>query len=230
MEIGWLGALLMGLFGALHCIGMCGSIMGVLTFSLPPRIRERPATLLGYLLWYSAGRLLSYALAGGLAGAFGAGVLVAVSPRYGHRLLLLTATLIMLAAGFHLAGWFPGLARIEKAGAPVWKKLEPLGRKLLPVDRPWQALLYGMVWGWLPCGLVYSALFIALAQGNFAGGMVFMALFGVGTLPAVLLTGVFAERFLRLAQNPRMRMYAGLLLIVLALATLYLNWNYPEPT
>jgi Uncharacterized conserved protein len=230
VEIGYLGALLMGLFGALHCIGMCGSIMGVLTFSLPPRIREKPATLFSYLLWYSAGRLLSYAVAGGLAGAFGAGVLVAISPQHGHRLLLLAATLIMLAAGFHLAGWFPGLAQIEKAGAPIWKKLEPLGRKLLPVDRPWQALLYGMVWGWLPCGLVYSALFIALAQGNFPGGMLFMTLFGVGTLPAILLTGVFAERFLRIARNPRMRMYAGLLLITLALFTLILNWNYPNLT
>jgi sulfite exporter TauE/SafE len=173
---------------------------------------------------------LSYGLAGGLAGAFGAGVLLTVSPQQGHRVLLLIATLIMLAAGFHLAGWFPGLARVEKIGAPIWQKLEPLGRRLLPVKHPWQAFLYGMIWGWLPCGLVYSALFIALAQGNFLFGMVFMLAFGIGTLPSVLLTGVFAERFLRLARNPRMRMYAGLLLIALALLTLVLNWNYTDFT
>ncbi len=225
MEFGGLGAVLMGLFGALHCIGMCGSIMGVLTFSLPPAIRDKPAGLLTYLFWYSGGRILSYALGGGLAGAFGNGVLLTISPAYGHRLLLLAATFIMLAAGFHLAGWFPELARIEKVGAPIWRALEPLGRRLLPVARPWQAFLYGMIWGWLPCGLVYTALFIALAQGDFLSGMIFMALFGAGTLPALVLTGVFAERFMRLARNPRMRMYAGLLLILLALASLIVNWN-----
>jgi len=221
VEIGGLGALLMGLFGALHCLGMCGSIMGVLTMSLPESIRRRPATLAAYLLWYSTGRLISYSLAGGLAGAFGGGLLLAVTPQYGHRLLSLAATLVMLAAGFHLAGWFPGLAQVEKAGAPIWRRLEPLGRRLLPVSRPWQALLYGMVWGWLPCGLVYSALFIALAQGDFTGGMLFMLLFGLGTLPSMLLTGVFAERFMRVARNSRVRMYAGALLIALALLMLY---------
>jgi len=226
MEIGWLGAFLMGLFGALHCVGMCGSIMGVLTFSLPPQIRDHPVRLFSYLLWYSGGRLLSYSLAGGLAGAFGAGVLLTISPQYGHRILLLFASLLMLAVGFYLAGWFPGLARLEQAGVPVWKKLEPLGRRLLPVTRPAQAFLYGMVWGWLPCGLVYSALFIALAQGTFAAGMVFMFLFGLGTLPAILLTGVFAERVMRIARNPKMRMYAGLLLIAFALASLIINWSY----
>ncbi len=229
MEVGWLGALLMGLFGALHCVGMCGSIAGVLTVSLPDKIRNEPGKLLGYLLLYSGGRLLSYALAGGLAGTFGAGVLLTVSPQFGHRVLLLLATLIMLAAGFHLAGWFPGLANLEKAGVPVWRQLEPLGRKLLPVQRPWQALLYGMIWGWLPCGLVYSALFIALAQGGFLAGMVFMLLFGIGTLPAILLTGIFAHRFMRLARNPRMRMYAGLLLILLGLVTLAYGWGDWEP-
>jgi sulfite exporter TauE/SafE len=83
-----------------------------------------------------------------------------------------------------------------------------------------------MIWGWLPCGLVYSALFVALAQGTFAKGMVFMFLFGLGTLPAVLLTGVFADQVMRTARNPRMRMYAGLLLILFALASLIVNWNY----
>ena len=225
MEIGWLGAFLMGLFGALHCVGMCGSIMGVLTFSLPRQTREHPTRLVAYLGWYSGGRLLSYAMAGGLAGGFGAGILQAISPAWGRTILLLLATVLMLAVGFHLAGWFPGLARIEALGAPIWKKLEPLGRRLLPVRHPLQAFLYGMIWGWLPCGLVYSALFIALAQGGFLPGMVFMLLFGLGTLPAVILTGIFAERLMRLARNPRLRMLAGILLIVLALVSLILNWS-----
>lgn len=214
----------MGLFGALHCVGMCGSIMGVLTFSLPQENRQHPGRLLGYLGYYNTGRVLSYTLAGSLAGAFGAEVLMSISPQYGHSILLLMATSLMVAVGFYLAGWFPGLAYIERAGAPVWRKLEPLGRKLLPVKSSWQALLYGLIWGWLPCGLVYSALFIALGQGSALQGGVFMFLFGLGTLPAVMATGIFAEQVLRFARNPRMRIIAGIALIVFALTGLIINW------
>ncbi|WP_456405291.1 sulfite exporter TauE/SafE family protein [Thiolapillus sp.] len=224
MEIGYLGAFLMGLFGALHCVGMCGSIMGVLTFSLPTEIRKNPLRLMGYFSYYSLGRIISYVLAGALAGAFGAGLLFSISPQYGHSILLLGATLLMIAVGMYLAGWFPAFARIEKAGAPIWKKLEPLGRKLLPVSSPRQALLYGLIWGWLPCGLVYSALFIAVGQGGMLQGGVFMLMFGLGTLPAVWATGIFADQVMRFSRSPNMRMIAGLLLIVFALTGLIINW------
>ncbi len=225
MDTGYLAAFLMGLFGALHCVGMCGSIIGILTFSLPQQIRAQPGALLGYLGYYNFGRMLSYALAGALAGAFGAGLLFRLSPQQGHTILLLFATLLMAATGFYLAGWFPALARIEKLGAPIWKKLEPMGRRLLPVTSPWQALLYGLIWGWLPCGLVYSALFIALGQGSGRQGGLFMLLFGLGTLPATLATGIFAEQIMRVARNPQMRMYAGILLILFAISGLIVNWG-----
>lgn len=224
METDYLAAFLIGLFGTLHCVGMCGSIIGVLTLSLPQEIRQQPPKLMSYLLLYSAGRLLSYTLAGALAGGFGSGLLYSVSPQSGHKVLLLIATGLMVAVGFYLAGWFPKLAYMERMGAPVWQRLEPLGRKLLPVKSPLQALLYGMIWGWLPCGLVYSALFIALAHGNYLTGGVFMFLFGLGTLPAVIGTGIFADQLLRWARNSQIRMYAGILLIALALWGLLINW------
>ncbi len=147
-----------------------------------------------------------------------------ISPQSGHQALLLIATGLMVAVGFYLAGWFPKLAYMERLGAPVWQRLEPLGRKLLPVKSPLQALLYGMIWGWLPCGLVYSALFIALAHGNYLAGGVFMFLFGLGTLPAVIGTGIFADQLLRWARNPQIRMYAGIILVLLALWGLVINW------
>lgn len=224
METDYLAAFLIGLFGTLHCVGMCGSIIGVLTLSLPREIRQRPPGLMSYLLLYSAGRLLSYTLAGALAGGLGGGLLYRISPQSGHQVLLLIATALMLAVGFYLAGWFPKLAYMERLGAPVWQRLEPLGRRLLPVKSPLQAILYGMIWGWLPCGLVYSALFIALAHGNFFTGGVFMFLFGLGTLPAVVGTGIFADQLLRWARNPKIRMYAGMILILLALWGFIINW------
>ena len=224
METDYLAAFLIGLFGAVHCVGMCGSIIGVLTLSLPREIREQPPRLVSHLLFYSAGRLLSYVLAGILAGAFGSGLLYSISPQSGHKVLLLIATGLMVAVGFYLAGWFPRLAYMERMGAPIWRRLEPLGRRLLPVKSPLQALLYGMIWGWLPCGLVYSALFIALAHGNYLAGGVFMLMFGLGTLPAVVGTGIFADQLLRWARNPQIRMYAGIILVVLALWGLLINW------
>lgn len=224
METDYLAAFLIGLFGTLHCVGMCGSIIGVLTLSLPEETRQHPPRLMSYLLLYSAGRLLSYTLAGALAGGFGSGLLYSISPQSGHQVLLLIATSLMVAVGFYLAGWFPKLAYMERLGTPVWQRLEPLGRRLLPVKSPLQALLYGMIWGWLPCGLVYSALFIALAHGSYLTGGVFMFLFGLGTLPAVIGTGIFADQLLRWARNPQIRMYAGIMLILLALSGLLINW------
>lgn len=224
LEANWLSALLMGLFGALHCLGMCGSITGVLTLSLPSSARAHTPQLTAWLGLYNLGRLTSYTLAGAIAGGFGHQILLRISPEYGHTLLLILASVLMIATGFYLAGWFPRLAYIERIGAPIWKKLEPIGSKLLPVRSPLQAVLYGMVWGWLPCGLVYSALFLALAQGQAMQGALFMLFFGIGTLPSVVGTGYFAGHLLRFSQHPQYRRYAGALLIFLALAGLVSNW------
>ncbi|MCP4283950.1 MAG: sulfite exporter TauE/SafE family protein [Gammaproteobacteria bacterium] len=218
----------MGLFGSLHCISMCGSIAGVLSFSLPQKTRCNPSILIGYLGIYNLGRLCSYSIAGALAGAFGSQLLHMVSPEQGHLYLLLAASAMMIAVGLYLAGWFPGLSYVEKIGIPVWRKLEPLGRKLLPVKSPFQAFLYGMVWGWLPCGLVYSALLLALSQGNTLQGVLLMFVFGLGTLPSVIGTGVFAATLLRYAQNPKIRAYSGILLITLALLGLVYNLDFHE--
>ena len=228
MDTSYLSALLLGLFGSLHCVGMCGSISGVLTFSLPQKTRNNVSALAGYLVFYNLGRLLSYSVAGALAGAFGGQLLKTISPQHGHAILLLISTLFMVSVGLYLAGWFPKLAYIERIGVPVWKKIEPLGRKLLPVKSPIQALFYGMIWGWLPCGLVYSALLIAIAQGQALQGGLFLFIFGLGTLPSLLGSGFFAGKLLKVAHNQKIRTYAGLLLIILALIGLGLNWEVNE--
>ena len=207
---------------------MCGSISGVLTYSLPQQTRNKVSALAGYLIFYNLGRLLSYSVAGALAGAFGGQLLQSISPQNGHAILLLISTLFMVSVGLYLAGWFPKLAYIERIGVPVWKKIEPLGRKLLPVKSPIQALLYGMIWGWLPCGLVYSALLIAIAQGQALQGGLFLFIFGLGTLPSLLGSGFFAGKLLKLAQNHKIRTYAGLILIILALTGFALNWGVHE--
>jgi len=215
LEFPLLTAILIGLFSAVHCLGMCGGIMGALTFSLPREVRERPARLTTYLLAYNLGRIASYAAAGAAVGALGGG-LYGILPENGHLFLQAMAAALMIGIGLYLAGWFPRFASIERLGLPLWRRLEPLGRRFLPVSHPALALIYGGIWGWLPCGLVYSALLLSATAGGAVTGALFMTAFGVGTLPAVAGAGILTRQLHRLTRVPRVRQAAGLLLILLA--------------
>ncbi|HEY0634427.1 MAG TPA: sulfite exporter TauE/SafE family protein [Gammaproteobacteria bacterium] len=162
--------LLIGLFSTLHCLGMCGGIMGALTFSLPAEVRQDKSRLGQFLFAYNLGRISSYALAGALLGSLGGSLFALLSPRAGYLVLQVGAALMMTGVGLYLAGWFPRFARIERLGEPLWRRLEPFGRRLLPVRHPLRALLYGMIWGWLPCGLVYTALLLTVTSGDALAG------------------------------------------------------------
>lgn len=205
----WLAALAVGFLGGVHCVGMCGGIVGALSFGLPQGTRTGLAAQWPFLLAYNAGRIGSYALVGALAGGFGwfAANLVAVNAA--QTVLSALAGLFMIALGFYLAGWWRGLARIERAGGAVWRKLEPFGRRLMPVRTTAQALRLGIIWGWLPCGLVYSVLVWTLTAGGAAEGALLMAAFGLGTLPNLLVMGVFAARLAGFVRRPLVKGIAG---------------------
>lgn len=220
MDFSYFAALLLGLFSTLHCVGMCGGIMGALTYSLPVEIRNKRSLLLAYLAFYNLGRITSYILAGILLGSLGDRIYSTLTPQMGHFSLQVIAALLMCAVGLYLAGWFPKFAYIERIGIPIWKRLEPLGRRLLPVNSPMQAMIYGLIWGWLPCGLVYSALLLTITAGGATEGGLFMLAFGLGTLPAVMGVGILTEKVLQLRRLPHIRQLGGVILIVLALVGL----------
>ncbi|MCK5263783.1 MAG: sulfite exporter TauE/SafE family protein, partial [Gammaproteobacteria bacterium] len=129
-------AFLLGLFTTLHCVGMCGGIIGALSLGLPEKIRNNKLQLLFFVGTYNAGRIISYSLAGLLAGALGAQALASAGLQQGHHILQYIGVGMMIAVGLYLSGWLPQLAYVEKVGRPFWKKLEPVGRKLLPVSNP----------------------------------------------------------------------------------------------
>lgn len=213
-------AFAVGLLSTLHCIGMCGGIMGALSVALPDTTRAQPIRLLGFLAAYNFGRVLSYTVAGAAAGSLGL-TLVAGSESVEVGLVLrVAAALLMVLAGLNLAGWLPAVGRLERLGAPLWRRLEPLGRRLVPVRTPWRAVLYGAIWGWLPCGLVYTMLGVAAGQASVTGGAATMAAFGVGTLPTLVLTGLFAGRFYRLGRRPLLQRLGGLAVAGVGVATL----------
>ena len=209
-------ALILGLLGGGHCIGMCGGLMGALTLAIPAEQRQRRLQL---LLAYNLGRITSYSLAGLLLGA--AGWALANSPAV--TALRVIAGLLLIVMGLYLAGWWSGLTRIEGVGRLLWRHIEPLARRLLPVRNAPRALLLGALWGWLPCGLVYSTLLWAASQGNALDSALLMLAFGLGTLPVLLATGLAAERLTTLLRRRGVRIAGGLLVILFGV------WTLPGP-
>ena len=116
--------------------------------------------------------------------------------------------------GLYLAGWWRGLAALERAGSLVWRRIEPVGRRLLPVRSPAGALVLGLLWGWLPCGLVYSALAWAFASGGAGQGALVMLAFGAGTLPTLLALGGAGTWLVRMARTAKVRVAIGTVAIL----------------
>ena len=204
IEFSLLAALLAGLLGGVHCVGMCGGIVAAFSFradgSTPPfRLH----------LAYNLGRVASYMVFGALAGALGASLkLTGLMPvQIG---LYVLAQLVMVLLGLYLAGFNQWVLVFERAGGVLWRQVKPLFQKLLPVRSLSQALLAGMAWGWLPCGLVYSILVSALAAGSATSGAALMLAFGLGTLPNLLGMALFARQLQPFMQQLWVRRTAGL--------------------
>ena len=200
---------LAGLLGGPHCVGMCGGIVGALGGLTVRGTGQSGVSPFFLQVGYHAGRLSSYVIAGALAGGLGGTLLLSGS--LGVRLgLLALSGLMLLGMGLYLIGLPQVLLPLEKLGAHGWKKLQPLSRPFIPVRRFQQAFPLGLVWGWLPCGLVYTALTSALSSGSPVQGAGVMLAFGLGTLPNMLLAGLFAVRVRGFMQLRPVRITAGL--------------------
>ena len=159
-------------------------------------------------------------MAGVLAGWLGSKALSVFVPERVADVGLTLSSLFLLAFGFYVAGWWQGLAILERGGLFIWRRIEPWGQGLLPVRHPGQALVLGLLWGWLPCGLVYSTLGWAALQPTVGSAALTMLFFGLGTLPSMLATG-FAANWIRGLQSHQLfRKVTGGLLILFGLWTL----------
>lgn len=213
-DLQFFAAALVGLMGGVHCFGMCGGVVGAFSQALP---REKAWTLqqrFGFLLSYNSGRIFSYVMAGiavgGLSGALASRSTMA-PVMSGLQLL---AGLMLILMGLYISQWSGLLAKIEQAGQPVWQALAPLRQRLLPIATKPKAFAAGLLWGWIPCGLVYSTLTWALASGDPVDGGLIMLGFGLGTLPALLVMGAAAEKLAIVLRNERTKLLSSLVLIV----------------
>jgi uncharacterized protein len=200
---------IVGLLGGVHCVGMCGGIVSALSFQKEQPLAGQPLQHLAY----NAGRILTYGIAGGIVGGVGqAGVFFA--GRQFAPFHYLFANLMLIALGLYLMGITRFLAPLERAGGVLWRKIQPLSKRLLPARTIGQAFTVGVVWGWLPCGLVYSALATAMTTGSILGGGYVMLAFGLGTLPNLLLAGLMSARLRAIARLPAVRYVGGMAVLL----------------
>lgn len=214
-------ALLLGFMGSAHCLGMCGGISA----ALGTANQERTLSL---SLAYNIGRVLSYILLGALVGTVAQHLsqpLLQLLPQ-SARWLRTLAGLMVIAMGFYVAGWWRGLAQLERIGGYVWRYVQPFTRSLLPPKNISAALLLGELWGLLPCGLVYSSLTWAALNADALHGALWMAAFGIGTLPAMLVATHGGSYLRAWKQRPAVRNAAALILIIAGLVAVVIPWQH----
>lgn len=221
MMINWaetVSAFVVGVLAAGHCVAMCGGISSAISLNISNQKSNAIA-----LFFYHAGRLTSYAFLGAIAGG-GVSELVQITQwSHGFIVLRFLAGIMIIVLALYIARVWNGLAYIEKIGQKLWKYIAPFTAHFLPLHRPISAFPLGVIWGWLPCGLVYSALSWAAISGSFIGGSLIMLAFGFGTLPAMLLVGTASSATKKMLNNMIFRYFFALCLFLYGLRCAYLS-------
>lgn len=216
-ETGYIAVFLIGLLGGTHCVSMCGGIVGALSVQMPGRAgRQWPLHVA-----YNVGRIATYTAMGAALGALGTVGLLFNEVLPIQLGLYVLANLMLIALGVYLTGFTRLLAPVERLGLKLWQRVQPLTKRYLPARTVREALPLGLLWGFLPCGLVYSVLTTALVTGSAARGGLLMLAFGLGTLPNLLLAGMLFKRFRDITRNGKVRVVAGVMVLGFGLFGLF---------
>ena len=211
----WLAALLMGFFGSVHCVGMCGGMAASIRLTLPDH-----KTATHYILYYNAGRISSYMILGLVLGFLG-GHFYQQLIVSGIDVLRVLAACLLISMGLYLLKLPNLLPMLERVGTFFWRRIQPLTRSLLPIRAGRQAWLLGVLWGFIPCGLVYSAWSLSATQAGAWQGAAVMFAFGLGTLPSMVAVGLIGERVMKVKENKLFQMVSALILIIYGCFVLY---------
>lgn len=223
-----IAAFIMGLVGAGHCLAMCGGMASVFSLSFHHQDTKNSRVFSDkfyLLLFYNSGRIVSYSLLGALVAGFSAGLIQVSNFSQGFVFLRIIAAIMILLSAFYIARLWNGLSYIEKAGQIIWKQIAPFTSHFLPLKKVTTAFPLGFLWGWLPCGLVYTALTWASVSGSAQQGLLIMMAFGVGTLPVTLAIGSVANKLKKTLNNMIFRYFSSLLLLIYGIFSLHLAYN-----
>ena len=215
-------AFTLGLASTLHCMGMCGGIMTAMSLSMPNNIQSNRGYSSFMNVAYNLGRVFSYTVAGALLGSLGYLTFGDNTQGYSYFVLQVIAAIILILIGLHVAGYFSSLNMIERMGGRLWQVLQPIAKAFFPVDSVPKALMVGAIWGWLPCGLVYSVLLWATTSADPIKAASYMLAFGLGTLPGMFAVGVAGSQFRSFMSRYSVRKLTGLCVIVFGLVALFI--------
>lgn len=211
----FLAAFSMGLFGSPHCLGMCGGIVTAFGLSMQ-HVSDSKKN--GLILTYHLGRLISYSLLGLIASVIGVAIFQSIMSNSAPRIVL-GAVLVLI--GLAMLG-LPLFNELEKFGMRFWQSLAPIRKKVFPIDSFGKALFAGLLWGFLPCGLVYGALMMAIAGNNVATGAALMFVFGLGTMPMLIATQKTVGMLQSSIKNFRLRQINGVIMMLSGLAVIFI--------
>nr|WP_155993925.1 sulfite exporter TauE/SafE family protein [Candidatus Photodesmus katoptron] len=215
MDSHFLIAFLIGLLSAGHCIGMCSGIASFVSMH-----NDKPSNKF-IPVYYNLGRLCTYSLLGAIVGGTISSVANIINFTNSLAYLRLAASFFLIALSLYLGRWWFGLLYIEKSGKTIWKYIIPLGKKILPLRTPIHAFPFGFIWGWLPCGLVYSTLTWSALSGGIVNGALVMFCFGSGTLPAMLLIPCGSNYIKRLQQSKFFQQLGAVIILFYGIYTGY---------
>ncbi len=218
----FISVFLMGLLGGVHCLSMCGGVVAILSAGLDPQVRANPKKVVLFHLNYNFGRILSYMLMGAIFGLIGTLLVQTLQMNVFDKILRIFSGVLMVMVGLYIGSWSSSIQILEKLGAKLWTKLQPLTQRFLPIRNFRSAFFTGLLWGGIPCGLVYGALSFAVLSGSMLEGGLIMLVFGLGTLPSLLLMASLSAQLNFLIQKPWTRRLSGLLIIVLGIMALWM--------
>jgi sulfite exporter TauE/SafE len=213
-------SLIIGFAGGVHCLGMCGAIVGILSNNLPEHVQKNPKQVATYQLTYNIGRIFSYATMGLIFASFATILASNIGMGKFEMIMRIFASVMMILIGFFIAGLGNKIInKIETLGQGLWRKLQPLSQRFIPVKNLKNAFLFGFLWGGIPCGLVYSALVLTLTATP-VDGFLIMLFFGIGTLPALLAMAGFGFGLTRFLRKGIVQKGFGVMVIMLGIWSL----------
>ncbi|MEK9887117.1 MAG: sulfite exporter TauE/SafE family protein [Gammaproteobacteria bacterium] len=216
---------LMGLLGGVHCFGMCGGIVAMLTAAIPEKQRSSLKNSSRFHLSYNLGRILSYIVMGALFGGMGYLFRSQLSVNSMDMVIRVLPAVLMIVVGLYILNINLGIRRLEYLGSKLWEKIQPLSKRFLPIKNLKSAFYFGLLWGGIPCGLVYSALALSLLSGSAYEGGLIMLSFGLGTLPALLVMSGFSSKLSSLFYKPMIRKFSGILIISLGIWSILMPFS-----